>query len=128
MNEHIFFCFFLSIKTSLTEFPTNPCYVDNEACDTNEDNLITSITDVTSLEDCRAHCYAATVNLSANSSLIMDQRASLSATFASFFPHVRTLFSVMIVIQRTHSVSGNSIGLDIHFDFRKYYQELWRPC
>ena len=128
MNERIFFCFFLSIKTSLTEFPTNPCYVDNEACDTNEDNLITSITGVTSLEDCRAHCYG----------------ESLCKFFTYYGPDSFPLSNICMILSSCedtfqcddcHSEDSfcfryfqlNSTFILI-FVNRIYCQELWRPC
>ena len=49
--------FIILFKCSLFDFPTNPCYIDNEACDTTENNLIDTITDVRSLEECRGLCY-----------------------------------------------------------------------
>ena len=52
------FILILLFHLTLAEFPTNPCYLDNEACDTNVNNVIDTITGVSTLEECRASCYS----------------------------------------------------------------------
>jgi len=39
------------------QFPNNPCHIEGQVCEANEDNLVKTISNVETKEECRYLCY-----------------------------------------------------------------------